>query len=163
MKNKRGASAQQGLDNVMKQLKSQMNPLTATTLVAVIITTAHLLVIANPALSQHAPNQPTKLEVTPEMAKSTIRQRCSNCHAIEAGTKRFAPPLVGLIGRKAGSYEGFAYTKKIKDLNFNWTAEALNDWLAGTTFKTPDIRKRHVGIEQPELRKAVVEYITTLK
>ncbi len=130
---------------------------------AVAITFALVVVLVQPAQAQQPQTQSNNLEVTPKMAAMTVRQRCSNCHAIAPDVNRFAPPLVGLIGRKAGSFQGFAYSDKIKNLDMTWTAAALNDWLAGTTFKTPDIRQRHVGIAHPELRKAVVAHIATLQ
>ncbi len=130
---------------------------------ATTITLALTIVLVQPTHAQQPQTQSNNLDVTPGMAAMTVRQRCSNCHAIAPDVKRFAPPLVGLIGRKAGSYQGFAYSGKIKSLDMTWTAAALNDWLAGTTFKTPDIRQRHVGIDHPELRKAVVAHIATLQ
>ncbi len=135
----------------------------AAVLTAFALVAALILFLVNPAYSQQPQNQTGILNVTPKMAAMTVRQRCANCHAIKPGVKTFAPPLLGLIGRKAGSFEGFSYSQKIKGLDLIWTTAAVDDWLAGTTFKTPDIRMRHVGITQPALRKAVVEYISTLR
>ncbi len=132
-------------------------------IVAVLITLALLVVLVNPAYSQQPEQAYIALDVTPKMAAMTAEQRCSNCHALAPDAEKFAPPLVGLIGRKAGSYEGFAYSPKIASLDLIWTEQALDDWLAGTTFKTPNIRQRHVGIEHPQLRRAVVAYIASLK
>lgn len=92
-----------------------------------------------------------------------VSRRCASCHAIKPGVKTFAPPLVGVLGRKAGSYKGFSFSKKIKELDLTWTNAALNDFLAGKLYKDNDTGKSHVGIAQPELRKAVVEYIATLR
>lgn len=132
-------------------------------IVAVAATIFLFFVVVNPVAGQQVQQQAPKLDITPEIAELTVRQRCSNCHAVEADKDSFAPPLFGVIGRKAGSYKDFAYSPKISNLNITWTAAALDDWLAGTTFKTPDIRQRHVGIENPELRRAAVAYISTLK
>ncbi|MDX2257756.1 MAG: c-type cytochrome [Hyphomicrobiaceae bacterium] len=91
-----------------------------------------------------------------------VRQRCANCHAIVQGENSLAPPLVGLIGRQAGTVEGYTYSPNIKNLGVVWSAGALDGWLAATTFDTPDIRMRHVGLPQPDQRAAVIAYIEML-
>jgi len=97
-----------------------------------------------------------------ETGRDLVVQRCSNCHAIEEGADTFAPPLVGLFGRRSGTYEGFTYTPVMKNLNVEWSPSTLSDWLAATTFDTPDIRMRHVGLPDPILRRAVIAFIKTL-
>lgn len=93
------------------------------------------------------------------LGRELVTQRCKNCHAIETGKTSFAPTLVGIIGRKAGSVEGFRYTKKISMLNIEWSPEALDNWLATITTGNPDLRMRHVGVPVPHERKAVIAFL----
>jgi cytochrome c len=89
--------------------------------------------------------------------------RCSNCHSNEAGKTLFAPTLFGLMGRRAGSVEGFPYTQKITLLGFDWSAERLSRWLSSSSLDSPILRMRHLGVEDPAERDALVAYISTLK
>jgi cytochrome c len=89
--------------------------------------------------------------------------RCSNCHSNEAGKTLFAPTLFGLMGRRAGSVEGFPYTQKITQLGFDWSTESLSRWLSVSSLDSPILRMRHLGVEDPAERDALVAYISTLK
>ncbi|MDX2290086.1 MAG: c-type cytochrome [Hyphomicrobiaceae bacterium] len=91
-----------------------------------------------------------------------VRQRCANCHGIEPGVTSLAAPLVGVFGRKAGSAPGYTFSPNIQNLGIAWTPQALDGWLAATTFDTPDIRMRHVGLPQPDQRAAVIAYLGSL-
>ncbi len=89
--------------------------------------------------------------------------RCSNCHSNEAGKTLFAPTLFGLMGRPAGSVAGFPYTQKITQLGFDWSTERLSSWLSYSSLDSPILRMRHLGVEDPAERDALVAYISTLK
>lgn len=86
-------------------------------------------------------------------------QRCSKCHAIRPGASSLAPPLHGLLGRRAGSAPGYAYSFKFEGSSLTWDERSLNTWLSLTTIATPDIRQRHVGLADAIEREAVVAYI----
>lgn len=89
--------------------------------------------------------------------------RCSNCHSNAPGKTIFAPTLFGLIGREAGSIEGFPYTEKIARLDLVWTPESLNAWLFSINLDSPLLRMRHLGVENDDDRAALIAYIATLK
>lgn len=110
--------------------------------------------------SQIAP-QPSP-EAVLKLGNMLVLQRCSNCHALEPGEDRYAAPLHDLFGRSPGSLEGFTYSENMKGINTPWTPSTLDNWLAQTTFDTPDIRMRHTGIENHVHRKAVIAYLKTL-
>jgi len=97
-----------------------------------------------------------------ELGRQTTIQRCGNCHALETGEKKFAAPLTNLFGRTSGTVEGYIYSPNMKRLAVVWSPETLDNWLAATTFDTPDIRMRHVGLPEMRTRQAVISYIKTL-
>lgn len=90
-------------------------------------------------------------------------QRCLNCHAKVAGQIVFAPSLFGVVGRKAGSAEGYSYSPRFAGSDLTWTREALSSFLASATTATPSIFMRHVGVADLDERKAVLDYLDTLK
>lgn len=98
-----------------------------------------------------------------ELGDMLVHQRCANCHSVEPGVKSFAAPLTNLFGRVSGTAEGYFFSPNMKNLAVTWSPKTLDDWLAATTFDTPDIRMRHVGIPEPRARAAVISYIGTLE
>jgi cytochrome c len=118
------------------------------------------VVAAAGAPEAQSPSLPAMSEY--EFGKLLVKQRCANCHAIEEGDDRFAAPLHHLYGRQAGRVEGFTFSVNIKSLGIAWSPSALDSWLASTTFDTPDIRMRHVGVPNKEQRAAILTYLETL-
>ena len=43
---------------------------------------------------------------------------------------RLGPSLYGVVGRKAGSLEGFAYSESLKDSGVTWDEPTLDKWIA---------------------------------
>lgn len=108
------------------------------------------------------PPTPAELQPAFDLAgygAEVYAQRCSKCHAIGPGEPSLAPPLHGLLGRRAGSAPGYAYSFKFEGSSLLWDEGSLNAWLARTTIATPDIRQRHVGLADAIERESVVAYI----
>jgi cytochrome c len=91
-------------------------------------------------------------------------KNCQTCHIIskEGGGVRTGPPLWGVMGRKAGSIEGFNYSAGLKASGLVWTAETLDQWL---TFPKKMVRDTTMLYRQPkpEIRKAIIDYVATRK
>jgi cytochrome c len=88
---------------------------------------------------------------------------CSNCHDGRDGHTPFAVPLAGVIGRKAGSVEGYSFTPLIAGLGFTWSRDLLDGWLASLATEATSSSIQHVGISDPRDRAAVVAYIEALE
>lgn len=62
-----------------------------------------------------------------------IFRKCQACHKIGDGAANgVGPALTGIVGRKAGSVEGYTYStlnKSASDLGLVWTEEALIKYL----------------------------------
>lgn len=92
-----------------------------------------------------------------------FKKNCQTCHSIEKGAPtRQGPPLYGVIGRAAGTVEGFKYSDGLKAAGWVWTAEKIDEWI---TFPKKMIRDTFMNYRQadPEIRKAIIAYIATLK
>lgn len=124
-------------------------PVLATVLVMTAMTTA---AVADDARAQLV-----------SIGKALYEQRCGHCHARARGETSFAPTMFGILGRKAGSVEGFTYTPRITLLDLVWSEQTLWTWVQSTTFDTPLIAMRHVGVKQPAEADALVAYIATLR
>ena len=87
---------------------------------------------------------------------------CGSCHAVTPGRNGVGPSLAGIWGRKAGSAPGYAYSSALKTSGIEWNAQTLDTWLQGPIKMVPGT-KMVIGLPNPEARKAVIEYIETLK
>ena len=68
--------------------------------------------------------------------------KCAICHQVGAGAQNLVgPELNAVVGRKAASVEGFAYSpgmKKLGEEGFTWTEENLDKWIADPKAMLPD-------------------------
>ena len=161
------ATAQRDENAWQPRLTTIRNGLTVSLAVAL------TLLALNPAKAQSdtpphsaapavAPADLTAMEPL-ELGRSVAIQRCSNCHALTPEKTGFAAPLHSLYGRTSGTAEGYFFSPIMKNLAVEWSSSTLSNWLAQTTFDTPDIRMRHVGIEDPRTRQALIAYLGTLE
>ncbi|MGQ0672602.1 MAG: c-type cytochrome [Hyphomicrobium sp.] len=134
---------------------------------AAIATAAGLLAITAPAaaMAQETtdPSPPAALTGISAYGRDIYQGRCSNCHSIQPGESSLAPTLHGLIGRKAASIEGFPYSEKLTHLDLVWSADSLDAWLSTSSLDSPLLRMRHLGVESPADREALVAYLSTVK
>lgn len=68
------------------------------------------------------------------------------------------PNLHGLFGRKAGSVQGFAYSKAMKASGIVWDAKTLDRYLAAPTTTVPGTRMV-AKVGDPARRAALIAYL----
>lgn len=59
-----------------------------------------------------------------------FQQRCGACHQIATPRNGVGPNLQGVIGRKAGSIEGFNYSPALRESGVTWDAATLDTFLS---------------------------------
>ncbi|MEO8778125.1 MAG: c-type cytochrome [Rhodanobacter sp.] len=85
---------------------------------------------------------------------------CAACHTrTPGGPHRFGPNLHNLIGRKAGTAEGFAYSPALRDSGIVWNAQTLDEYLAAPTRRVPGTRMTLVT-NDPALRQTIIRYLS---
>lgn len=95
----------------------------------------------------------------PEKGKVQFLQ-CRACHSLEAGAaNKVGPNLHGFFGRKAGLAPGFSYSDAVTQSGIEWSAEALDHWLARPSEFLPGNRMVFVGIRKPEDRANLIAYL----
>jgi cytochrome c len=87
---------------------------------------------------------------------------CSACHATEAGKTSFGPNLRGVVGRKAASLPGYAYSPALKASGLTWTREELDAWLTSPQKKVPGTKMPFGGYADPQARRQVIDYLLSL-
>jgi cytochrome c len=87
---------------------------------------------------------------------------CSACHAV-SGVDRLGPHLNGVIGRKAGTVQGFNYSPAMKRANLVWDAATLEEYLASPQKSVPGNRMPFGGMQDEAKRAAIAAYLATLQ
>ncbi|MGE5514797.1 MAG: c-type cytochrome [Bacteroidota bacterium] len=96
-------------------------------------------------------------------AGEKVFNQCKACHTIEAGKNRVGPSLHGVVGRPAGSVEGFAYSPAMKGSGLTWTPENLDKYLTDPKALVPGNKMAFAGLKKPEDRANVIAYLSQQK
>jgi len=94
----------------------------------------------------------------PERGKALYAARCGACHAVD--TNRTGPMHAGLIGRRAGSLPGFAYSPALAQSRIIWTAETLDQWLRDPEALIPG-QRMYFRVSDAGERQAIIDYLGT--
>lgn len=99
-----------------------------------------------------------------EAGKAAFR-KCVACHATDTTTNKVGPHLGGVIGRKAGTVEGFNFSpamKKAGEDGLIWDEANLKEYLAAPRTKVPGTKMAFAGIKKPDELANLVAYLETL-
>jgi len=56
--------------------------------------------------------------------------KCKACHTFDKGGKnKMGPNLFGIMGKKAGSVEGYKYGSYLKSADFKWNDKNMKAWI----------------------------------
>ena len=89
-----------------------------------------------------------------------VFKKCAACHSIaKGGSNKIGPALWGVLGRQAGSVEGYKYSKAMAAHGEKWSFEEMNgflikpkDWIKGT-------KMAFAGLKKEKDRAAVILYM----
>ncbi len=96
--------------------------------------------------------------------KTTYNNHCRTCHAIDPGDNRLGPTLHGVVGRKAGTVEGYSYSPGFKTTDLVWTEENLDKFIENPNAVFPGSNMAtFAGLSDADQRKAIIDYMKTLK
>ena len=56
-------------------------------------------------------------------------KKCKACHSMEPGKHKLGPSLAGILGRQAGTVDGFTKYKAMKGASFTWNEDNLDAWI----------------------------------
>jgi cytochrome c len=92
-------------------------------------------------------------------AGKKVFKKCKACHALEAGKKKIGPSLHGIFGRKAGSVDGFKYSKAMKASDVVWDEENLDKYITKPKKFMPGTKMVFAGLKKEAQRANVIAYI----
>lgn len=89
--------------------------------------------------------------------------QCAACHSVQKGMHGVGPSLAGVFGTKAGDVAGYAFSDAMKGSGLVWDEKTLDTYLTNPMKVVPGTRMTYYGMPDPADRKAVIEYLKTLK
>lgn len=85
---------------------------------------------------------------------------CVRCHTFnDSGATLSGPNLHGIVGEKAGTRPGFAYSNAMRDSGVVWTPEALDAFLQSPARFMPGNRMAYFGEVDAARRVLIIEYM----
>jgi cytochrome c len=88
--------------------------------------------------------------------------KCAPCHSIGPGAKnKVGPEQNGLVGRKAGSVEGFNYSEAMKNSGITWDETSLDEYLTDPKKKVPGNKMVFPGIKDELQRGDLIAYLAS--
>lgn len=139
-----------------------VKPVLKTALKTLINTTAFLLTVFSFVSVSVADEAASNSQIVGDADRGRLPFfGCQTCHYPyrEMGHNT-GPNLYGIFGRKAGSYEDFAYYSDVlKQADFIWTPEILDLWLRDSTKMLPGTTMMAVPIADAQKRADLIEYM----
>jgi cytochrome c len=98
--------------------------------------------------------------LTPMERGAKLYKRCKACHTLEDGGKyKVGPNLWAIYGAKAGSKEGFNYSKVMAASDLIWDDASLSGYIQKPSEFMKGNRMSFVGIKKQEDRDALLVYL----
>lgn len=92
-----------------------------------------------------------------------IFKRCRACHDVgDKAKNKVGPILNGIVGRKAGTIEGFNYSdanRKAGADGWVWTEEKMMDYLLNPRGAMPGNKMAYAGLKDEMDRKDLIAYL----
>ena len=98
----------------------------------------------------------------PADGAALFKQQCATCHTTNASDPpRQGPTLFNIVGREAGTAEGFRYSAGFATAKFKWDEQRLDAWLTDPQAMIPGAVMPYKQ-SKSEIRTAIVSYLKEL-
>jgi cytochrome c len=80
-----------------------------------------------------------------------VWNKCRACHQVGENARNLVGPVLnGLIGRKAGTVEGFDYSEANKNSGIVWDDATFREYIKNPKAKIPNTKMVFVGLSDPQ-------------
>jgi len=116
---------------------------------------------AIPAVTLAAAQIPLPAPKPPD-GPTLFKQQCATCHATNlTDPVRQGPSLFNIIGRRAGTVEGFHYSAGFAKADFVWDEARIDAWISNPQEMIPGAVMAYRQAK-PEVRAAIIAYLKEL-
>jgi cytochrome c len=91
--------------------------------------------------------------------KTIFDNTCHNCHSLAVGVNKVGPSLWHIVGRPSAAVQGYAYSDALKALHTEWSADALDHYLANPRADVHGAQMYFKGLSEPRDRANVIAYV----
>ena len=93
-------------------------------------------------------------------AGEKIFAQCRACHQIgETAKNAVGPVLNGVIGRKAGTVEGYSYSPANKNSGITWDEATFSEYIKDPKAKVPGTKMIFAGVKDEQRIKDLLAYL----
>jgi cytochrome c len=93
-------------------------------------------------------------------AGEKVFAQCRACHQIGENAKNaVGPELNGLIGRKAGSVEGYSYSAANKNSGITWDEATFREYIMNPRGKIPGTKMIFAGLKDEQRINDLIAYL----
>ncbi|MBT6566865.1 MAG: cytochrome c family protein [Candidatus Puniceispirillum sp.] len=92
-----------------------------------------------------------------------VFKRCKACHYADKDKNKTGPHLVDVIGRKAGSLEGFKYSKAMRESQLVWDEATLIAYLKAPKKFLKGTKMAFAGLKKEADIENVIAYLKSPK
>ncbi|NIX78064.1 c-type cytochrome [Microvirga terricola] len=93
-------------------------------------------------------------------AGEKVFTQCKACHQIGEGAKNAVGPVLnGVIGRPAGTYEGYNYSPANKDSHLTWDEATFRDYIKDPRAKVPGTKMIYAGVKDDKKIDDLLAYL----
>ena len=89
----------------------------------------------------------------------TLFKRCTACHNFDPGKKKIGPHLKGIVGRRAGSVEGYKYSKAMAAADITWDEASLDEFIAQPRAFVKGTKMGFAGLRDDAQRQDIIAYL----
>ena len=94
-----------------------------------------------------------------------VFKKCAACHTVVQKKHKIGPSLAGVMGRTAGTIEGFKYSKAMRAYGKSgivWSEETLDAYLLNPRKAVKGTKMVFPGLKKAKDRAAVIAYLKSL-
>lgn len=110
--------------------------------------TALLAAIASPAMADGD-----------AAAGEKVFKKCKACHTLEEGKNKVGPSLHGVMGRAAGTLEGFKFSSAMSESGLTWDDETMAKFLAKPKDLVAKTKMSFAGLKKEDDIENLIAYL----
>lgn len=92
-------------------------------------------------------------------AGEKVFKKCKTCHSLEAGKNMVGPSMAGIIGRAAGTVDGYKYSDAMAGSGITWNEDTLKQFLADPKGTVAGNKMTFPGLKKEDDLENVVAYL----